>query len=83
MSGYLMDKLYGNLIPSEEYLRASIEDVYSMLIRAIKKSPENPISRYNMARYFINSANKENENFRTNGYCRKKSGICSGYGIKL
>lgn len=59
MSGYLMDKLYGNLIPSEEYLRASIEDVYSMLIRAIKKSPENPISRYNMARYFINSANKE------------------------
>lgn len=59
MSGYLMDKLYGNLAASEEYLRASIEDVYSMLVRAIKFSPESPISRYNMARYYINSGSHE------------------------
>lgn len=55
MSGYLMDKLYGELLPQEEYLRTSIEDVHSMLKRAVKFSPENPISRYNMSRYYINT----------------------------
>lgn len=55
MSGYLMDKLYGDLTPQEEYLRDSIEDVHSMLIRAIKKDPSNPISRYNIARYYLES----------------------------
>lgn len=55
MSGYLMDKLYGQLTPREEYLRSSIEDVYSMLVRAIEKDPSDPISRYNMSRYYIES----------------------------
>ena len=55
MSGYLMDKLYGELPPQEEYLRASIEDVHSMLIRSVKKSPESPIARYNISRYYIES----------------------------
>lgn len=55
MSGYLMDKLYGQLTPQEEYLRSSIEDVYSMLVRAIEKDPSDPISRYNMSRYYIES----------------------------
>lgn len=59
MSGYLMDKLYGELLPQEEYLRTSIEDVHGMLKRAIKFSPENPISQYNMARYYIHSGEKE------------------------
>lgn len=58
MSGYLMDKLYGDLLPQEEYLRTSIEDVHSMLKRAVKFSPENPISRYNIARYYINTDDK-------------------------
>ncbi|MGN0740702.1 MAG: periplasmic flagellar collar protein FlcA [Treponema sp.] len=64
MSGYLMDKLYGDLTPQEEYLRDSIEDVHSMLIRAIKKDPSNPISRYNIARYYLESGDhtKASEN---------------------
>lgn len=57
MSGYLMDKLFGNLTPQEEYLRNSIEDVLAMLRYSIKRSPKNPISRYNLARYFIESGN--------------------------
>lgn len=59
MSGYLMDKLYGNLLPNEEYLRSSIEDVHGMLTRAVKYSPANPVSRYNIARYFIETHNHE------------------------
>lgn len=55
MSGYLMDKLYGELSPQEEYLREKIEDVHSMLVRAVKKDPVNPISRYNISRYYIES----------------------------
>ena len=57
MSGYLMDKLFGNLTPQEEYLRNSLEDILAMLRYSIKKSPKNPISRYNLARYFIESGN--------------------------
>ncbi|MBP5402427.1 MAG: hypothetical protein J6Y36_04625 [Treponema sp.] len=59
MSGYLMNKLYGNLAPQEEYLRESIEDVLEMLKRSIKYSPKNPIARYNMSRYYIESGNHE------------------------
>ncbi|MCQ2611139.1 MAG: hypothetical protein MJ169_05265 [Treponema sp.] len=59
MSGYLMDKLYGELTPSEEYLRSKIEDVQQMLLRAIKLSPENPVSYYNLSRYFIETNNHD------------------------
>ncbi|MBQ0004222.1 MAG: hypothetical protein KBT21_11875 [Treponema sp.] len=59
MSGYLMDKLYGDLLPQEEYLRSAIEDVHGMLKRAVKYSPANPIAQYNMARYYIHSGEKE------------------------
>ncbi|MBQ0163143.1 MAG: hypothetical protein KBS84_08315 [Treponema sp.] len=58
MSGYLMDKLYGDLLPQEEYLRTSIEDVNAMLKRAIKYNPESPIARYNISRYYINTGEK-------------------------
>ena len=37
LSGYLLDKLYGNLSRSDEYLRAKIEDVKAMLDIAEKK----------------------------------------------
>lgn len=58
MSGYLMDKLYGDLLPQEEYLRTSIEDVNAMLKRAIKYNPESPIARYNISRYYIYTGDK-------------------------
>lgn len=53
LSGYLMDKLYGELPRNEEYLRDKIEDLRDMMIFAIKADPENPISNYNLSRYLV------------------------------
>ena len=55
LSGYLLDKYYGTLAPSEEYLRYEIEGLRKLLLRAVKTNPENPIAQYNLAKYFINS----------------------------
>ncbi|MFA6856970.1 MAG: hypothetical protein WCR31_07160 [Treponema sp.] len=53
LSGYMLDKLYGQLPPSDEYLRAHIEDVKDMLVRAVEADPSNPVALYNLSRYFI------------------------------
>lgn len=53
LSGYLLDKLYGPLAPSDEYLRTRIEDVRDMLDRAVSADPSNPIAQYNLSRYFV------------------------------
>lgn len=53
LSGYLLEKLYGPLSRNDEYLRASIEDVRSMLEIAVSSDPSDPVARYNLARYFI------------------------------
>ncbi|HAH61365.1 MAG TPA: hypothetical protein DCL73_04635, partial [Treponema sp.] len=53
LSGYMLDKLYGELAPSDEYLRTHIEDVKDMLVRAVKADPENPTALYNLSRYFV------------------------------
>lgn len=53
LSGYLLDKMYGKLPKSDEYLRSSIEDVRAMLELAIIANPQNPIGHYNFARYFL------------------------------
>lgn len=55
LSGYLLDKLYGKLSKNDEYLRASIEDVRSMLEIAVNLDPSAPVGRYNLARYFIHN----------------------------
>ncbi len=55
LSGYLLDKYYGTLAPSEEYLRYEIEGLRKLLLRAVKTNPDNPIAQYNLAKYFINS----------------------------
>ena len=55
LSGYLLDKYYGALAPSEEYLRYEIEGLRNLLLRAVKTNPDNPIAQYNLAKYFINS----------------------------
>jgi len=57
LSGYLLDKLYGTLPPSDEYLRTRIEDVKDMLVRAVKADPSNPVALYNMSRYFVHMNN--------------------------
>lgn len=59
LSGYLLDKLYGTLSREDEYLRASIEDVRSMLEIAVSMNPENPVARYNFARYLMNTGYSE------------------------
>lgn len=57
LSGYLLDKLYGPLSRSDEYLRAQIEDVRAMLEIAENAAPDLPVTHYNMARYFNNNSN--------------------------
>ncbi len=53
LSGYLLDKYYGALAPSEEYLRYEIEGLRGLLLRAVKTNPNNPIALYNLAKYFL------------------------------
>ena len=53
LSGYLLDKLYGPLPPSREYLREYIEDVKLLLARAVKMDPSSPVAYYNLSRYYI------------------------------
>ena len=55
LSGYLLEKYYGPLAPSQEYLRYEIEGLRGLLLRAVKTGPNNPIAHYNLAKYFINS----------------------------
>ncbi|MGN0728682.1 periplasmic flagellar collar protein FlcA [Treponema sp.] len=53
LSGYMLDKRYGKLRPSEENLRFSIEDVRKLLESALKSAPNNSVALYNMGRYFV------------------------------
>lgn len=59
LSGYCLDKLYGPLHPQKEYLRSKIEDVKSMLVRAVDSDPQNPTAYYNISRYYIQVNNNE------------------------
>ena len=60
LSGYLLDKLYGYLSPSDEYLRTQIENVRQLLEMAIEADSTVPEAHYNLARYFIYTGNEEN-----------------------
>ncbi|MCR5725520.1 MAG: hypothetical protein K6G80_10585 [Treponema sp.] len=57
LSGYLLDKLYGPLSKSDEYLRTSIEDVLDMLQTAVRMDQSNAVAHYNLARYYIENSN--------------------------
>ncbi len=57
VSGYLLDKRYGNLTPSEENLRSKIEGLRDLLECAVKAAPDNPVALYNMGRYFVKTNN--------------------------
>ena len=60
LSGYLFDKLYGDLPPRDEFLRSEIEDVRLLLERALEADPSVPEAHYNFARYFLESKNFSN-----------------------
>ncbi len=60
LSGYLLDKLYGYLSPSDEYLRTQIENVRQLLEMAIEADSTVPEPHYNLARYFIYTDNQAN-----------------------
>lgn len=60
LSGYMLDKRYGKLRPSEENLRFSIEDVRKLLETALKSAPENSVALYNMGRYFVETRSGRN-----------------------
>ncbi len=53
LSGFLLDKRYGKLRPSEEDLRIRIENLRELLERAITADSKNPVAQYNMGRYFV------------------------------
>jgi len=53
LSGYLLDKAFGELSPAEEYLRYQIEGLRSLLLRAVKVDKDNPVALYNLGRYYV------------------------------
>lgn len=59
LSEYLLNKLYGYLPPSDEYLRTQIENVRQLLERAIEADRTVPEPYYNLARYFRNTSNDD------------------------
>ena len=57
VSGYLLDKRYGDLPPSQEYLRSRIEGLRGLLEAAVKSNPANPTALYNLGRYHMRAGN--------------------------
>ena len=53
LSGYLLEKMYEPLTPSEEPLRYKIEGLRGLLQRAVTTDSENPVATYNLAKYFV------------------------------
>ncbi|MGL4982511.1 MAG: periplasmic flagellar collar protein FlcA, partial [Treponemataceae bacterium] len=58
LSEYLLDKQYGQLKPADEYLRWYIEDVRTLLERAITANPRSADAQYNLSRYFVETKNR-------------------------
>ena len=59
LSGYLLDKYYGPLPASQEYLRFQIDGLRKLLLTAAHANPDNPIALYNLSRYYIESQESE------------------------
>ena len=60
LSGYMLDKFYGELPAKDEYLRSAIEDVRELLEKAVEKAPDIPESMYNYGRYFVETGSNVN-----------------------
>lgn len=57
LGGYLFEKRYGTLRPSEENMRSSIENVKSILSTAVERDVGEPVPLYNMMRYYVQTGN--------------------------
>lgn len=56
LSGYLLDKSFGEIAPADENLRYQISGLRNLLQTSIKVAPENPIAFYNMSRYYVQTS---------------------------
>lgn len=56
LGGYLLEKMYGPVSPSEERFRYQIEGLRALLQRAVRMDEENPVALYNLAKYYINTS---------------------------
>ncbi|HZK20117.1 MAG TPA: hypothetical protein VFC68_05260, partial [Treponemataceae bacterium] len=59
MGGYLLEKLFGYLSPSDEYLREYITGLRSVVEKAAKADPTIPEAHYNLGVYFQNDYKPE------------------------
>ncbi|EID86210.1 hypothetical protein MSI_01660 [Treponema sp. JC4] len=59
LSGYLLDKYYGPLPASQEYLRFQIDGLRRLLLTAAHANPENPVALYNLSKYYVLSNESE------------------------
>ncbi len=57
LGGYLLEKRYGYLSPSDEYLRSSIENLRKVLELAVKADETIPEAHYNFAQFFVHTDN--------------------------
>lgn len=56
LGGYLLEKSFGPIAPSDEELRYQIGGLRKILQTAVKTNPQNPVSQYNLARYYIQTS---------------------------
>lgn len=59
LSGYLLEKYYGPLPASQEYLRFQIDGLRRLLLNAAHSDPENPVALYNLSKYYVLSNESE------------------------
>ena len=59
LGGYLLEKYYGPLPASQEYLRFQIDGLRKLLLTAAHADPTNPIALYNLSKYYIFSQEYE------------------------
>ena len=72
LGGYLLSKLYGDIAPSEEYLRYQIEGLLRLLIKATDMDDSNPIAWYNLGNYYVYT----NDSIDNISYSLKKALEC-------
>ncbi|MCR4900831.1 MAG: hypothetical protein K5907_08460 [Treponema sp.] len=53
LGGYLLNKLYGDISPSEESLRYKIEGLLRLLIKATDLDDSNAVAWYNLGNYYV------------------------------
>lgn len=56
LGGYLLEKSFGPISPSDEELRYQIGGLRKILQTAVKTNSQNPVSQYNLARYYIQTS---------------------------